>query len=481
MTLRLTRRGFVASAAAAAILPVAYRYSHAETPRFTLTAERRTIEVKGRSADVLGLRQADGRSGLFLDPGERFSLRLNNRIGAPTIIHWHGQTPPAAQDGVTDTGYATPIADGAAVDYDFAPRPGTHWMHSHHGLQEMRLLAAPLIVRRPEDQAEDRQEVTVLLHDFSFKAPEELLAGLGQGMMSHGMDMSMPGMDHSAMPGMGAMPGMNHGAGGDLNDIEFDAYLANDRTLDDPEVVKVEKGGRVLLRLINGSAATAYWLDLGALTGSVVAVDGNPVVPVMVSRLPFAQGQRVDIVLSLPAEGGAFPVLVQREGDRARTGIVLASPGATVAKVAGMAETAVPPADLSLEEKLRAATPLAEKAPDITRRIRLTGSMMPYVWTIDGRSWADRDPIKVTPGARVQVEIANESEMAHPMHLHGHHFAVVAIGGQKLAGAMRDTVLVPIGQSVTIAFDADNAGRWLFHCHNLLHMATGMMTEVAYS
>ncbi len=45
---------------------------------------------------------------------------------------------------------------------------------------------------------------------------------------------------------------------------------------------------------------------------------------------------------------------------------------------------------------------------------------------------------------------------------------------------MRDTVLVPVNGSVTFAFDADNPGRWPFHCHNLYHMATGMMTEVSY-
>jgi FtsP/CotA-like multicopper oxidase with cupredoxin domain len=78
------------------------------------------------------------------------------------------------------------------------------------------------------------------------------------------------------------------------------------------------------------------------------------------------------------------------------------------------------------------------------------------------------------------LEMVNRSPMAHPMHLHGHHFQVVGVNGKALQGAMRDTVLVPIGSAVTIAFDADNPGNWLLHCHNLLHMATGMMTEVAY-
>ncbi len=60
--------------------------------------------------------------------------------------------------------------------------------------------------------------------------------------------------------------------------------------------------------------------------------------------------------------------------------------------------------------------------------------------------------------------------MPHPMHLHGHTFQVVAIDNQRFPGAMRDTVLVPPNRSVTIAFDADNPGRWAFDCHRLYHL-----------
>jgi FtsP/CotA-like multicopper oxidase with cupredoxin domain len=66
------------------------------------------------------------------------------------------------------------------------------------------------------------------------------------------------------------------------------------------------------------------------------------------------------------------------------------------------------------------------------------------------------------------------------MHLHGHHFQVTEIGGTRIAGAMRDTVLVPAMGTVVVAFDADNPGRWLYHCHNLYHMMAGMMSEVVY-
>ena len=74
----------------------------------------------------------------------------------------------------------------------------------------------------------------------------------------------------------------------------------------------------------------------------------------------------------------------------------------------------------------------------------------------------------------------NPTGMMHPMHMHGHHFQVVAIGGRRIAGPVRDTLIVPPHTPVTIAFDADNPGRWLLHCHNLYHMVSGMTAEVAY-
>jgi FtsP/CotA-like multicopper oxidase with cupredoxin domain len=57
---------------------------------------------------------------------------------------------------------------------------------------------------------------------------------------------------------------------------------------------------------------------------------------------------------------------------------------------------------------------------------------------------------------------------------------VIALDGKPVAGAVRDTVLVPPLGNVRFAFDADNPGRWAFHCHNLYHMATGMITEFRY-
>jgi FtsP/CotA-like multicopper oxidase with cupredoxin domain len=494
----LTRRQILASAVAMAgtipFLPItrAAAASESGTDNLRLIAGTRILSVNGKPAQVFDLIGPNGKPGITLSPGERFHVDLVNRADAPTIIHWHGQLPPWMQDGFPWP-QTPPIPAGDTHSYDYAPIAGTYWMHSHHGMQEQRLMTAPLIVHSAEDLRADRQEVVLMLHDFSFKTPEELLAGLTKSngsqsamaksaMANSGMGNSMNmGSGKSAMKmGSGTMADMNMGSGMamDLNDVDYDAFLANDRTLSDPEVIRTEPSGRVLLRLINAASSTQFWIDLGGLTGTIIATDGHAVRPLRGSRFPLAMAQRLDVMIDLPGNG-AYPIFAQVEGKRARTGIILAASGAPVSRLEEAAENA-PPVDLSLERRLEAVTSLAPRAPDVTYRVILAGSMTPYAWSLNGQFWPEVSPLMVATGKRVAIEMVNHSMMSHPMHLHGHAFQVISLNGAPLAGAVRDTVLVPPMGSVTFAFDADNPGRWAFHCHNLYHMMTGMMTEVRY-
>jgi FtsP/CotA-like multicopper oxidase with cupredoxin domain len=446
-----------------------------------LAIGRRMIEVNGRSASVFGIRQPDGTPGITLGPDDLFRVDLVNDAGEDLIVHWHGQKAPYPQDGVADRNTSL-IAAGATQSYDYRPTPGTHWMHSHHSVQEQALMAAPMIVRSSDDLKADIQEVTVLLHDFSFRDPAEILAGLtgkaaagGHGM--HGMAGS--GMNAEMKPESGAGHGMTMPMSADLNDVEYDAFLANDRTLQDPLVVQVERRGRVRLRLINGAAASALWVDLGGLQGTLVAVDGAPIEPIPGSLFPMTMAQRLDLLVDVP-EAGAFPILAQVEGKPDRTGFILATPGAGVKKLGDLADSVAPAVDLSLETRLRALTPLVERRPDAVLTMALTGAMSPYQWSINNQLWPEADRPVIREGERIVIEVQNQTPMAHPMHLHGHQFQVTAVNGRGFSGAVRDTVLVPIMGSVRLAFDADNPGRWPFHCHNLYHMLTGMMTELVY-
>lgn len=501
----MNRREFLASSLAGtmalATTHVTFlRSARADTLARRLKIESRTLEINGKAAKVFGLIGPDGKQGLGFDAGSLFDVSLENALAEPTLVHWHGLTPPWPQDGVPDNP-APLLAPSETRAYSFPVGPGgTHWMHAHT-LQEQNLLAAPLIVRTAEDRTADEQEVVVLLHDFSFTPAVELLAklkgtsGMGAAASGH-MAHMMPGMAHS-MPSMGTghdmaamkpKSGMSHDAMGhmqmgdmgamDVNDIEYDAYLANDRTLADPEQIRVEKGGRIRLRIINGATSTAFTIATGALVAELIAVDGQAVAPVSGTAFPVSMGQRLDLRLTIPAGGGAFPILALREDAPERAGIILATAGAPIAKLPVKGGTKGPILDSGLEPRLKALSPLAVKSPDLSVDLALTGSMQGYTWAIEGP--LDGDALKVKAGQRVEVTMTNKSMMSHPMHLHGHHFQVVAVNGQRIAGAVRDTVFIPPMGRVTIAFDATNPGRWPLHCHHLYHMATGMMAFVTY-
>ncbi len=492
----LSRRGFLAASAAVLGTTSLPRWSMAgELAPMALAATTRTLDIDGRAATVLGLSGPSGQ-GLVLEPGQRFRVDLTNRLDFGTIIHWHGQIPPNVQDGVPDIPMP-PLAPGETRSYDFAALPGTYWMHSHIPVQEMRMLAAPLIVYSPEDLRADRQEVVLFLHDFSFRSPEEVLAEIDGGSSGGHGAHDAPAPSAQAMPakGHGAMPGMDHGAmtgmpmGGmsgmamDLNDYDWDAYLANDRTLSDPEVVRVERGGRIRLRVINAAAATVFWIDTGAAPARLIAVDGHAIQPLGGNRFGVAMAQRLDLEIDLPNEDGAWPILALREGARERTGLILASPGAEVRRIAALADSEAPAfdTDLAQEARLIAAEALPERPVDRSHMLMLGGTMQPYVWTINGATWDNHQPVTARTGERVVLSFHNMSMMAHPMHLHGHVFQVIGLNGRRVAGAKRDTVHVPPMSMVDVALDAGEAARWMLHCHHMPHLASGMMTEFAIS
>ena len=370
-----------------------------------LKVASRIIEVNGRAAKVFGIVNGAGGNGLSVMLGERFRVRVKNDLDVETLLHWHGLNPPSAQDGVPMLSQA-PLKPGESFDYDFVnTRSGTHWMHSHVGLQEQQLLAAPLIVRETAEPLFDEQEHVVMLHDFSFRDPQEIMAELkggGGGHAGHamgGVEMAM------------------------LNDITFDAYLANDRTLADPEVVRVGKATQIRLRIINGSAATNMWIDLGALQGELIAVDGNAIYPIKGSLFPLAIAQRADIRVKLPDGTGAWPILFRPEGLGARTGIYLATQGAEIAKLSSEGDVA-PELDLAQEMKLRSVAVLPREPVTRTEILDLTGGGSDYLWGLNGKSSMHDTIFTVRENERIEVIMQNQTGMAHPMHLHGHYFKV---------------------------------------------------------
>ena len=464
--MQLSRRSLLAGAASLATAPGIARAAGGQK---TLRLHSRVIEVGGKPATAYGVNQPSGAWGLTLDEGETFDVRLENNLDVLSGLHWHGLNPPWRQDGVPYIS-APPIAPGKSVDYKFpAQPPGTRWMHSHFGLQEQNLLAAPLIVRETSAIKSGIQEAVILLGDFSWTKPSMLFEELRKPKPAMSMSGSATNMSGGAMAG--AKP--------DLNDVTYDAFLANDRTLADPQVFDVEKGAEVRLRIINGAASTNFWIDLGAIEGTVLTIDGNPVAPLKVQQFPLAVSQRVDIIMRMPADGKAVPVLARGEGRTLQTGVVLRPPGAAVPKILETAPDAALPLTLTEEAKLRAARPLPSRPIDRSVPVDLIGNMASYTWGLEVNGLAGA-PVTVAKGERVELVMRNTTMMAHPMHLHGPSFQVTEINGQSFPGAMRDTVLVTPRTTVKVVLDADNPGLWAFHCHNLYHMEAGMFTTMVY-
>jgi FtsP/CotA-like multicopper oxidase with cupredoxin domain len=417
----LTRRSFLASAIAASSVSPAGAQSPAPSPT-VLRLVRRTIEVNGKPASVFGISQPDGVLGLTAETGGLFRVRLENHLDSPSLIHWHGLTPPWHQYGVPDIS-APAVPPGGTADYDFPLTfGGTYWMHSHYGLQEQLLMTAPLIIR-DHSGSRDEQDVVILLNDFSFTPPEEIFAALRKNSaprtrIGHTGMPSMKADDNSSNPHHAtAMP--SGSTKPDLNDVK----LANSRTLADPEIVKVEAGGTVTLRIINGSSMSAYHVDVGQLEGELTAVDGHAVVPIKGRRVPAASSQRPDMRLALPRGPGAYPILAMLEGERKQTGIILAANKAKVKRLPHLAKETSPPLTLDLERRLRAISPLTARPADRTHVLNLTGEMQIYQWSINNVAWMEETPpFPVKEGERVELIFVNQTMMAHPMHLHGHCF-----------------------------------------------------------
>lgn len=423
-----------------------------------LKAVQQEIDVNGKKAVVFNIIQQNGTTGLTRIEGEKFNVLLENHTSQPTCVHWHGLILPNSQDGIPYVTQA-PILPGEKYYYNFnIVQQGTYWMHSHYRFQEQQLLSAPLIIYQNEDEAKNANQVVMFIEDFTFQNPEAIFANLKANA--------------AKMP---AMPMKR-----DLNDVTFDAFLTNRKTLQQPDIVAVKPGQEIRLRVINGSAATNFYVHTGSLKGRAIAVDGQAILPLEDTEFLLATAERVDILVTIPKEGGVFPILAKGEGTAMQTGLILVTSDALIPKLSEKNQETTGAFNYLQEKKLQALTPLASKPVDRTLLVNLEGNMAKYIWMINGEAWPNTTPLIVKQGERVEIIFDNKTEMEHPMHLHGHFFQVTEIDGVTVSGAKRDTILVLPKTKLKVQFDADNPGIWMLHCHNLYHMHAGMMTTINY-
>ncbi|MCF7764394.1 MAG: multicopper oxidase domain-containing protein [Verrucomicrobia bacterium] len=414
--------------------------------------------------------------------GQRVRIRFHNELGEPSIVHWHGLDVPESADGHPRLA----VGHGQSYTYDFevTNRAGTYWYHPHPhmrtAVQVYQGLAGLLIVSDPEekdlDLPGDAGELLCVLQDRRLDADNQLVyagaSGEGRGRGGGGMG--------------GMMETMNGWLG--------DRMLVSGRV--QPTIDVDRRAYRV--RLLNGSNARIYklaWSDRSPMT--LIGSDGGLLEKARTqAALTLAPGQRAEVLLDLSAHAGAAPLQL----------LSLAFPAGAVGRVGMMAESSPVPQGAALtlmtlrisETKgpgvrlpKKLSTHNFRKLPNApVRPVPLT--FMRMSWLIDGRSFDMQDVAKeetVAPNSTHVWEFENQPnpmgmEMAHPIHVHGLQFRVLARSGGA-ANPLRegindtgwlDTVLVLPGEKVRVQIKfSSHPGLYLYHCHILEHEDMGMM------
>ncbi|NGP59386.1 multicopper oxidase family protein [Paenibacillus thiaminolyticus] len=446
---------------------------------YTITAQANNLKVSDdKTLPVWTFNNSVPGPEIRVTVGDTVKINLKNELEEPVSIHWHGYPVPNEMDGIPGVTQDA-VVPGKTFTYEFkATVPGTYWYHSHQDSvnQLDKGLYGALIVEDPNDSYD---------RDYTLVLDEWISSGsMDREGMDHGkMDMGdMKGMDHSQMnrSGMGSMEGHDMSM--------YDLYTINGKTGDAIDKLMVKEGEKVRIRLINAGYLT-HTMHLHGHEFKVVASDGQSVnSPAVITDqgIAIAPGERYDLEFTANNPGSW---LLEEHGSDDKVNnmrAVIAYEGSTVQTDASNASESLPQFDLMKYGKQAETKFSLTESFDQDVLLNLNTEMKngEMVYTINGKVFPDTDPIKVNKGEKVKVTFVNQSKTDdHPMHLHGHFFQVLSKNGQPLEGApvIKDTLNVKPGEEYVVAFEADNPGDWMFHCHELHHASAGMVTDVKYS
>jgi FtsP/CotA-like multicopper oxidase with cupredoxin domain len=392
---------------------------------YTLTAGATDLRLGGKATHAWVF-ESDGEPNpvLHAAQGDRLRITLVNRLPVATSIHWHGVDVPDAEDGVAGLTQDA-VRPGATYTYDFVlPDAGTYWFHSHQDPQPQtaRGLFGTLVVA-PKTPAAPVTDLVLPAHEWP------------------GGATTLGGRTRVQRPA-------------------------------------VQPGQPVRLRLVATDAEPLRVAVRGA-TYRVVALDGHDVAgptPVRDRSLLVPAGGRADLLVTVPT-GGCW--LVTDQGTAVALGPVSGDPPD---KRLPRRQPALDVTDYGRAPAGVPGKPTRTYQLTLDARLGFYDGTFGQHYTVNGRLYPYSPMLSVDYGDVVQVTWVNRSKVEHPMHLHGHHFWVVAVDGHRVrTPVLLDTTRVAPRQKVTVVFQADNPGIWMSHCHNFRHAAGGMDLMVAYS
>lgn len=263
---------------------------------------------------------------LTFTEGDTAEIIVHNLMDEETSLHWHGLMLPNKEDGVPLL-TQMPIKPHSTYTYKFPIiQHGTHWYHSHSGLQEQIGMYGSMVLKKRDDDPtfrkgiDDIPVIPLILSEWTDLNPNNV------HRMLHNANDWFAIKKNSTQSYWEAIKEGHFGTkvtnewkrmlAMDVSDIYYDKFLINGTS--EQQLSQFKAGDRVRFRISNGGASSYFWINYAGGKIEVVANDGNDVEPVMVDRLIIGVSETYDIVVTIPEKNTSYELLVTPE-DRTKS------------------------------------------------------------------------------------------------------------------------------------------------------------------
>ena len=294
--------------------------------RYDLYVRDTIVNFAGKEKRAIAVNGQIPMPTLTFTEGDIAEIYVHNELKETTSLHWHGLFLPNKEDGVPNL-TQMPIQPGTTHKYTFPIiQNGTHWYHSHSGLQEQIGMYGMFIMNKKENDAtfrkgiDDLPTVPVILSEWTDLKPENVHRMLHNATdwfaIKKGTTQSYSEaiqQGHFKTKVVNEWKRMN---AMDVSDVYYEKFLINGKN--ENQLSQFKGGDKVRLRIANGGASSYFWLTYAGGKITVVASDGNDVAPVEVDRLLIAVSETYDVVVTIPADNTSYEFLVTPE-DRTKS------------------------------------------------------------------------------------------------------------------------------------------------------------------
>ncbi len=301
--------------------------------RYDLYVSDTTVNYTGKDRRAVAVNGQIPMPTLTFTEGDTAEIVVHNKLKEGTSLHWHGVFLPNEQDGVP---WLTqlPIAPGETFVYRFPViQHGTHWYHSHSGMQEQIGMYGALIFKKRQDDPsfrkgiDDLPSIPIVISEWTDLNPDNVhrmlhnandyFAIKKKSTQSYAEAIKEGHFKTKLTNEWKRMLAM------DVSDIYYEKFLINGQHKQ--SLAQFKPGDRVRLRVSNAGASSYFWLNYAGGKLTVVANDGNDVEPVEVDRLLIAVSETYDITVTIPAKGGSYEFLATAEDRSGSSSIFLGS------------------------------------------------------------------------------------------------------------------------------------------------------------